>query len=169
MAVKQIEKDKKSKEERLEGINKRMDHLERAFREEERPLLVLDYERQQAEDRRQHDAVHDATNKAGREAHERDLAAKERLQRLVSHYSAYRERVGGETERRNKDLQRQSADKIAQAKAERRKEVLAQRETDRIKAEAQAEEDARTAARLRAEREGALAFLMINMNADAVE
>ena len=51
LQVEQLEKEKKERESRLRVIAKRIDHIERAYRQEERPLLAKDYELQQASDR----------------------------------------------------------------------------------------------------------------------
>src|SRR5258708_686510 len=48
LQVEQLEKEKREREARLRVIAKRIDHVERAYRQEERPLLVKDYELQQA-------------------------------------------------------------------------------------------------------------------------
>ncbi|KAI0292946.1 hypothetical protein B0F90DRAFT_1767214 [Multifurca ochricompacta] len=51
LQVEQLEKEKKEREGRLRVTAKRIDHVERAYRQEERPLLAKDYELQQASDR----------------------------------------------------------------------------------------------------------------------
>ena len=50
--VAQLEKEKKEVNERLRVVAKRIDHLERAYRKDERPLLSIDYERQREEERK---------------------------------------------------------------------------------------------------------------------
>lgn len=161
IAIQQMEKEKKSKAERLEGISKRMDHLERAFREQERPLLVLDYQRQQDDDRRQHESTHAATQQAGRDAHDRAIALKARLQRLLPQYDEYRKRTGADAERQNAESKDRASKQIEQAKATRRRQVLAQREEERIAREKKEAEDREIEARLVAERQGAVPFLRV--------
>ncbi|CAG8452482.1 12541_t:CDS:2 [Ambispora gerdemannii] len=57
LQVEQLEKEKKELNERLRATAKRMDHLERAYRKEEIPLLEKDYERQRKADRAYHEAA----------------------------------------------------------------------------------------------------------------
>jgi translation initiation factor 3 subunit A len=50
LQVEQLEKEKE-RESRLRVISRRVDHTERAYRQEERLFLAKDYELQQASDR----------------------------------------------------------------------------------------------------------------------
>ena len=60
LQVEQLEKEKKELNEKMRVLSKRLDHVERAYRKEERPLLAKDYELQQANDR----VVFEAAQKA---------------------------------------------------------------------------------------------------------
>ncbi|KAJ7243892.1 hypothetical protein B0H12DRAFT_1203682 [Mycena haematopus] len=131
MQVAQLEKEKKELNERLRIVAKRVDHIERAYRKEERPLLALDYEQQQAADRETFAAIQAARRDAARRAHEHDLETKKRLARMVPMYEARRAVViakRGEEYARKKDA---AGRKIEEEKAKRRKAVVAKREEER--------------------------------------
>ncbi|KAJ6583222.1 hypothetical protein B0H10DRAFT_2097705 [Mycena sp. CBHHK59/15] len=136
MQVAQLEKEKKELNERLRIVAKRVDHIERAYRKEERPLLAQDYAAQQASDR-----------ETPRATHAEDLATKARLARMLPEYEARRAVVlakKGEEYAKKKDA---AARKIEEEKAKRRKAVFAKHEEERKAAD--------EAARLKREREEA--------------
>ena len=137
LQVDQWEKEKKDREERLRIIAKRLDHLERAYRKEERPLLAKDYEVQQENDRATFDAVQTARLENSKVAHQQDLATKKRLSRMLDEFNARKDLIlqkrGEEFEKR-----RQTAlAKVEEEKAKRRKAVLKAREEERIERENQ--------------------------------
>ena len=90
LQVQQIEKEKKELDDRLRAVQRRMDHLERAFRREEQPLLIADYERQKQNDRRDHDRAREIQLQTSKETHEADLLRKQRLSRLLPDYPEIR-------------------------------------------------------------------------------
>ncbi|KAJ7641309.1 hypothetical protein FB45DRAFT_1000054 [Roridomyces roridus] len=135
MQVAQLEKEKKELNERLRIVAKRVDHIERAYRKDERPLLALDYEQQQAADRTTAAAVVTARQEASRAAHQEDLATKKRMLRMIPEYQKHREVVlakKGEEFAKKRDA---AARKIEEEKNKRRKAALAQREAERLAAE----------------------------------
>ena len=83
LQVQQIEKEKKDQSERLRIIAKRLDHLERAFRKEERPLLAKDYDQQQIDDRKAFEEAQKSRRQASRQAHKQELDMKKRLSRMM--------------------------------------------------------------------------------------
>ncbi|KAK7047556.1 eukaryotic translation initiation factor 3 subunit A [Paramarasmius palmivorus] len=86
LQVQHIEKEKREMNLRLRVIAKRIDHLERAYRKEERPLVAQDYERQQANDRETFKAVQAARRENAKAAHQEALATKKRLSRVMDDY-----------------------------------------------------------------------------------
>ncbi|KAJ6452266.1 hypothetical protein C8R45DRAFT_916283 [Mycena sanguinolenta] len=131
MQVAQLEKEKKEMNERLRIVAKRIDHIERANRKEERPLLVVDYERQQAADREAFTAIQSAHQNGARLAHQQDLETKKRLSRMIPQYEARRAVIiakKGEEYAKKKDA---ASRKIEQEKANRKKQILAKREEER--------------------------------------
>lgn len=124
---KQIEKEQKDVAERVRIISKRVDHLERAFRKEERPLLAQDYERQKQADKVAHAAAVKAAQQAAVEKHQLDLALKQRLGRMVNDYQRVKDVI--ESARKEEFAQRKKeADrKITEEKKAYREKVLKER------------------------------------------
>ena len=135
LQVEQLEKEKKGLAERLRFIAKRLDHTERAFRKEERPLLALDYERQQAEDRAAWEEAQKRALEEAKQAHRRNLETKKRLSRMLDDYRSrkdvYISSRGEEYARKKREAEK----KIEKAKAERYGAVMKEREERRRKKE----------------------------------
>ncbi|PPQ90337.1 hypothetical protein CVT25_007739 [Psilocybe cyanescens] len=158
--VAQLEKEKKELQERLRITHKRIDHIERAYRKEERSLLDQDYEVQQKSDKETFEAIQKARIEAAFLAHQEDLNTKARLSRMLGDYQERRQKViekkGEEFAKKKEAAQR----KIAEEKEKRRKAVMKAREEEakrlqqqeeaRIKRE---EEEARIQAEHAAEEE----------------
>ncbi|PFH47045.1 hypothetical protein AMATHDRAFT_50584 [Amanita thiersii Skay4041] len=122
--VAQLEKEKKEMNERLRVVSKRIDHIERAYRKEERPLLAQDYERQQEIDRETFVAIQKARKETSRQAHLEDVAAKARLVRIKDDYYARKEALlakKGEEFAKKKEAFHK---KIEEEKEKRKKVVL---------------------------------------------
>ena len=127
LQVEQLDKEKRDLSERLRIVHKRIDHLERAFRKEERPLLEQDYERQQQEDLLTHEKTVAMRLAAAQQKHREDLDAKVRLSRMVADYQARRKEIAG---KREEEFERKRAEvrKLMEAEKEaRRQKVVAQR------------------------------------------
>ncbi|KAI0740155.1 hypothetical protein C8Q76DRAFT_607850 [Earliella scabrosa] len=135
LQVEQLEKEKKELNERMRVLTKRLDHIERAYRKEERPLLAKDYELQQANDRAVFEASQKARLEAHRQAHLQDIETKKRLARMVSDYNQMKDAI---TARRGEEFakKKESAHKkMEEEKAKRRAAVLKAREEERLRAE----------------------------------
>ncbi|KAI0357130.1 hypothetical protein OH77DRAFT_134976 [Trametes cingulata] len=135
LQVEQLEKEKKELNERMRVLAKRLDHIERAYRKEERPLLAKDYEQQQANDR----AVFEETQKARMDAHraafQHDIETKHRLTRMLDDYNKLKQSIQsrrGEEFARRKELAQK---KMEEEKAKRRAAVLKAREEERLRRE----------------------------------
>lgn len=135
MQVEQLDKEKKELNERMRVIAKRLDHIERAYRKEERPLLAKDYELQQASDKTAHEIAQKSRVETARLAHQQDLETKKRLLRIMDDYKAYRavviDKRGEEFAEHKEAAQR----KIEEEKTKKRKAVLKQREEERLRLE----------------------------------
>ncbi|KAL5500955.1 TIF32 [Sanghuangporus vaninii] len=135
LQVQQIEKEKKDQSERLRIIAKRLDHLERAFRKEERPLLAKDYEQQQIDDRKAFEEAQKSRLEAARLAHQQDLDTKRRLTRMMDDYKSrkdvYIAKRGEEFAKKRAEATR----KIQEEKEKRRQAVLKAREEERKREE----------------------------------
>ncbi|KAF9530713.1 hypothetical protein CPB83DRAFT_850177 [Crepidotus variabilis] len=135
MQVAQLEKEKKEMNERLRIISKRIDHIERAYRKDERPLLAQDYEHQQKTDKETFESVQKTRLEGAKQAHQEDLATKTRLARMMGDYQSRREAL---IAKKGDDLSKKieiSKQKIAEEKEKRRRTVLKQREQERVKRE----------------------------------
>ncbi|KAH0580403.1 hypothetical protein H2248_001905 [Termitomyces sp. 'cryptogamus'] len=133
--VQQLEKEKKELSERLRIAHKRVDHIERAYRKEERPLLVKDYEIQQRIDRETHETIQRARRESARAAHEEDMAAKLRLARMMEDYRARREAIVAKKAAEFAKKKEAAHKKIEEEKAKRRNAVLKAREEERLRLE----------------------------------
>ena len=129
LQVEQLEKEKKERESRLRVIAKRIDHTERAYRQEERPLLAKDYELQQASDHATFEQIQKGRIDAARLAHKRDLETKKRLSRILPEFEARKAII---LEKRSAEYARKQA--AAQAKIEEEKaKRRAAREEERLR------------------------------------
>ncbi|GAA5871790.1 hypothetical protein JCM3774_000300 [Rhodotorula dairenensis] len=159
LQVQQIEKDKKDLAQKLSSVHKRLDHLERAFRREEIPLIADDYKRQQLRDREAFESAQVQRSEEARQKHARGLAIKASLQRILPDYSSFRERQERESREAYEAECRRRDEQLAEAKAERRRQILADREAERqaeIRRQQEAEERRvreEEQARIRAEQE----------------
>ncbi|POY71497.1 hypothetical protein BMF94_5810 [Rhodotorula taiwanensis] len=143
LQVQQIEKDKKDLAQKLTSVHKRLDHLERAFRREEIPLIADDYKRQQTRDREAFESAQVQRKEEARQKHARGLAIKASLQRIMPDFTSFRERQERESREAYEAERRRLDEQLAEAKAERRRQILADREAERqeaIRREAEAEE-----------------------------
>ncbi|WWD19096.1 eukaryotic translation initiation factor 3 subunit A [Kwoniella shandongensis] len=131
MQVEQLAKEKKEFAERLRIVGKRVDHLERAFRKEERPLLVQDYERQKTEDK----VTHERSNVQAREqaiAHQKAvLEMKNRLGRMMPDYLSAREKVQSQREEEFRLSREKARRKIEEEKEKLKAAVIERRKKDK--------------------------------------
>ena len=158
LQVEQLEKEKKERESRLRVIAKRIDHTERAYRQDERPLLAKDYELQQASDRATFEQIQKGRIDAARLAHKRDLETKKRLSRILPEFEARKTMI---LEKRSAEYTRKQAAaqaKIEDEKAKRYAVLLEAREEERLRQEA-AERTRREAEELERKKEEGTLYL----------
>ncbi|KAF8556680.1 hypothetical protein OG21DRAFT_1475900 [Imleria badia] len=135
LQVEQLEKEKKDLNERLRIAAKRIDHIERAYRKDERPLLAQDYADQQAADRTTFEALQKARFENSVTAHQQAVASKKRLGRMQDEYRAHRETL---LAARSEEYQRWKASaekKLEEEKEKRRKAYVAEKEAEGIQRE----------------------------------
>ena len=128
LQVEQMDKERRELNERMRIIAKRMDHIERAFRKAEIPLIIEDYARQQTEDKVAFYATSQGALDAARQAYKERLDAKQRLARIMPDYETYADKI---SQTRQHDYSSRSKDavaRIAEEKLQRRTAVLKQRE-----------------------------------------
>ncbi|KAG5641381.1 hypothetical protein DXG03_005363 [Asterophora parasitica] len=133
--VAQLEKEKKELSERLRIVAKRVDHIERAYRKEERPLLAQDYEKQQKSDRETHDFVQRTRKESAGVAHEESLATKVRLSRMLGDYNVRRKDIVSKKAAEFAKRQEAAHRKIEEEKTKRQNIVFKARENERQKRE----------------------------------
>jgi translation initiation factor 3 subunit A len=153
LQVEQIEKEKRELNERLRIATKRVDHIERAYRKEERPLLAKDYEQQQINDRLTFDSLQKSRIESSKIAHLQDLETKKRMARMMDDYKSRRAEI---TAKKGEEFKRRTEvahKKIADEKAKRRNAIIQEREEERQRIEEEERkrrEETEEAARLEA-------------------
>jgi len=135
MQVEQLAKEKRELNERLRIVAKRVDHLERAFRKEERPLLVEDYERQKEEDRIAHEKANELAREQAIENQKASIELKSRLGRMMPDYLVARETVESRREVEFQNARAAAAQRIEAEKANFKASVIARRKTERERRE----------------------------------
>jgi translation initiation factor 3 subunit A len=141
LQVSQIDREKKELTDKQRIIAKRVDHLERALRKAELPLLAEDYERQKADDKAAHEAAAIATVTNAERSHREAVETKHRLSRMMDDYNARRRAIAGQREEELQNKKAEMKAKIDKAKAERREAVLKEREEERLAEEAYRREE----------------------------
>ena len=131
MQVGQIEKEKKELSEKLRIISKRIDHIERAYRKEEKPLLAEDYKHQQELDKTTFESVQKSRRESALSAHKEDMETKHRLARVTGDYKSYKEQLVQKKKAEFARKQELATKKIAEEKKKRNDNVLKQREEER--------------------------------------
>lgn len=139
LQVAQLEKEKRELNERLRATAKRMDHIERAYRKEEIPLLEKDYERQMKADKAYHEAARKLQLEMSATKHIEDLKVKARLMRILPDYQKHRNEI--ESKRSEEFEQRRSTAqaKIEEEKERRRQLYRTKKEEERKRKEAEEE------------------------------
>ncbi|KAF8752939.1 Eukaryotic translation initiation factor 3 subunit G [Rhizoctonia solani] len=146
LQVSQIDREKKELNDKQRIISKRVDHIERALRKAEIPLLEQDYERQQADDKAAHEASNIATITNAEQAHREAVETKQRLARMMNDYNDLRRKIAGQREVELQKKKAEMKEKIDNAKAARREKVLKEREEARLAEEARKKEEEQRAA-----------------------
>ena len=144
MQVQQLSKERREMSERLRIVGKRVDHLERAMRKEERPLLADDYTRQKADDEQSHARAQVQARETAIAHQKAEKELKERLARMMPDYKLARKQV--ESDLANElERQREEAEiRIKEEKDKFRAKVLARRKADKERRERErAEEEQR--------------------------
>ncbi|BFZ64435.1 eukaryotic translation initiation factor 3 subunit A [Saitoella coloradoensis] len=155
LQIQQMEKETKDMSERLRITSKRIDHIERAYRREEIPLLDEDYAKQKEADKTAHAEARRIQLQTSKQKHADDLALKKRLARILPDYSSFRATI---EEKRHEEFEARRAEAQAAleaAKEDRRREVRERREreeAERVEREAREAELAAEREREEAER-----------------
>ena len=136
MKLAQLEKEKNELNDKIRVISKRNDHLERAYRREERKHVPEDYEVQKMRDLEIYETVKADKLAEDEEKHKEAVALKHRLSRLVPQFTGFRKDV---SEKRHEEFEkrRKAAEREFEAKKKQRvREVQERRRRERQEAEA---------------------------------
>ncbi|WVQ74914.1 eukaryotic translation initiation factor 3 subunit A [Cryptococcus sp. DSM 104548] len=142
MQVEQLAKEKKSFTERLRIVGKRVDHLERAMRREEIPLLADDYERQKAEDKAAHEQANKIAREQAKEQHKAAQEIKQRLGRMLDDYHALKAVVESQMEDELRVAKEEAQRKVEADKARVREQIISRRREEKARKEQKAREEA---------------------------
>lgn len=126
-----MDREKRELNERLRIVSKRIDHLERAIRQEERPLVNEDYELQKKNDLVAFEEGQKATIIAVRQKHREDMTTKTRLARMMGDYQARRSEIVSQREGEFARRKEEAAKKIEEERAKLQKSVVERREKQR--------------------------------------
>ena len=136
----QLEREKNDINEKLRITGKRIDHLERAFRQEEAKKLPADYETQRKRDVEAYEKTKNQVLEDAKAKHAEDLELSHRLARIAPLYETFKKDVvarrADEFEKRRreaeKDLERQMALRRKEHKERKIREKREREEQERI-------------------------------------
>ncbi|TPX30121.1 hypothetical protein SmJEL517_g06243 [Synchytrium microbalum] len=135
LQVKQLEQERRDLQARLKILARRNDFVERAFRKEEIPLLLKDFEEQKEAEKTFQDALREATIEAARKKHTEAMQVKERMMRMLPDYREYRSKLEVKRNEEYHKLEQEAAKQIAAAKEKRKADYIKRKEEDRRRAE----------------------------------
>eukprot|EP00741_Cyanophora_paradoxa_P015296 tig00000194_g14765.t1 len=159
--LKLLSQDKIDQERKMISMAKRMDHIERARREEERPLLEQAYEEQKKADYVFYEEQLKHFLETHKRQHEHDLAEKQRLLRVAGDKDTFEAQLNARRmevyQRRRAEAEERAsairAKKAVEAEARRRAEEERLRREEEENARREAEEEERRRRREEEERE----------------
>ncbi|KAF2234314.1 hypothetical protein EV356DRAFT_157154 [Viridothelium virens] len=146
LKIRALEKEKNELEKKLETTGRRIDHLERAFRQEERKHLADDYAKQRESDFQIHEKKTKEDLREAERKHKEDVALRNRVQRLVPTYETFKRQItaqrAAEFERRRRQAQKELEQKMEARRREVRDRKARERKEreERERAEREAEE-----------------------------
>lgn len=150
MKLAQLEREKNDMNEKLRITGKRLDHLERAFKQEEAKKMPADYAEQRKRDEEAYEKTKAQTLEEAKAKHAHNVALKHRLGKLIPFYESLRETVERERkeqfDKRNRDATRDYDKAVEQRKREFR-ERKARERREREEQERQLREEEERAAK----------------------
>ena len=135
LQVQQLAKEKRELDDRLRIVAKRVDHLERAIRKEERPLLAEDYERQKQEDKVAHEQANARAREQAIQHQKSSIEIKSRLSRMMPDYLVARQQVESQREVEFQAARSTAAKKVEEEKGRFKASVLARRKAEKERRE----------------------------------
>jgi translation initiation factor 3 subunit A len=125
--TKELEQGRKEAQKRFAAIGKRLDHMERALRLEERSLFATDYERQKQRDREAHQATLATKMEQARAKHDMHSVLVVSAKNAIADAESYLAQWKAEKTRAFEALQKQNEALMMDAKEKRRLAVLEER------------------------------------------
>ncbi|PVU96736.1 hypothetical protein BB561_001006 [Smittium simulii] len=119
LQVEQIEKEKQEIRNRHKDASRQMDHLIRAYRKEEIPLLYKDSENQQATDLQNHDDTYKSVIETAQFKHKFDLSVKKRLNKILGDYFITKDSLNKKNAQKVAELQAETQAQLEKAKTRR--------------------------------------------------
>lgn len=136
MQLEQLEKSSKDINERMRITAKKIDHLERAFRRAEMPLVQKDAEEQARLDRQNHSVSQQATQELAKAKHAEDMVLKKRMSRVLVDFDDYRSALSQKRDVAHQARLGVAQKKLEEAKQQRRDQYRKEREEeDRLERE----------------------------------
>ncbi|KAI3839630.1 hypothetical protein MKX03_018688 [Papaver bracteatum] len=120
MAIQEQLKVRQELEKRLQKLAKTMDHMERARREEEAPLIDAAFQQRLVEGKIAHERDQQQEIELSRERHVGDLQEKNRLSRMLENKNILQARIVSRRQSEFDKLQRERDERIAQMLQDRR-------------------------------------------------
>lgn len=133
--IEQLAKEKRDLGEKLRLVGKRHDHLERAYRKEERELLAADYEKQKAQDRESHEAIIKQSREKAIADHKHERELKSRLARMMPDYLVSRQAVESQHEKEFQESKAHAQKMIQEEKAKFKASLVAKKHAEKKKRE----------------------------------
>lgn len=149
MQLEQLEKDKKDLETRIATVFKKTDHIERAQRKFELPILAKDAESQKDKDFKIYEELKTKAIAKAKDQHAKDVELKGRLTRVVADFKSFRDSKSSDiTAKREAEIS-DAAAKLEAAKQARIEEIRDKRFAEQLAAyEAQVKREAEEKERL---------------------
>ncbi|ODV78276.1 uncharacterized protein CANTADRAFT_67170 [Suhomyces tanzawaensis NRRL Y-17324] len=154
MQIEQLNKDKKELDDKLKHVSRKNDFLERAFRRFELQLLEKDAEVHKTKEVEDFKSINSNKVAKAKAEHEKALALKERLERILPDYSPFKAKIDKKNEAKVAELKAQAEAKFERAKQERIErvkqqriqELISRREREKRAAQEEAERQSKEAA-----------------------
>lgn len=124
-----LEREKNEMGAKLRVTGKRIDHLERAYRKEEKKHLSEDYAAQREKDLKDYEEETSEKLETSEQKHKEDVALKHRLSRLVPAYEGFRKTI---TDQRHADFEkrRKAAERELNQKMDQRRREVRERKAE---------------------------------------
>lgn len=127
MQIEQLNKDRKTMEEKMKGVFKRADHFERALRKHELKFLAEDAASQKERDAQQYEELKKSRVEKARKEFDAAVAMKERLNRVLPDYTLFKQKIDEQNASKIAELKEQAKAAFEEAKQARLELVKQQR------------------------------------------